>query len=323
MTVSEHIDLRQALALNDEGRAPKRVHLLPSGPQIRGRDGRQWRLTDPQAIVEAFEANNGPLPIDYQHDSMTPGKSGPKPAAGWIERLEADDKGIWGIVSWTPRAAEMIASREYRFLSPAIGFDQRTGEVTALAGAGLVHSPNFHLTALNAQQQETDMLKEIAFVLDLPDTADINDVLAAINALKQAATGLNAAGGDVVLAGHYHTVVAELNSANADLERARRHQREARAEALIEHAVRTGKVTPAVRADYLDLALNSYDRAAAIIGKLPVIVKSGADPDLERAEVELNSVLGGRAPSPSSAEADILRKVGLSEEDYRKAARAE
>lgn len=323
MTTHERLDLRQPIALNAEGKAPTRVHLLPAGPEVKGRDGRRWRLSDPHAIVAAFNASNGPLPIDYEHDSAKSGGAGPKPAAGWIEGLEVDDKGIWGLVSWTPRAAQMIAGREYRFLSPAITFDAKTKEVSALHSAGLVHKPNFDLTALNNQQQETDMLKSIAFVLGLPETADINEILAAINALKQAATAVNAANGDVVLAGHYHEVVAELNSVNANLERARRQQQEARAEALIDHAVRSGKVTPAVRADYLDLALNSYDRAAAIIEKLPVIVAVGVDPDLERATVELNSMLAGRKPSPGATELDILRNVGLSEDDYRKAAREE
>ena len=43
----------------------------------------------------------------------------------------------------------MIAAKEYRYISPSILFDPKTREIMRLQGAGLVHRPNLHLTALN------------------------------------------------------------------------------------------------------------------------------------------------------------------------------
>lgn len=58
----------QAVALNAEGdAAPEWVQLLPAGPSIMARDGRRWRMSNPQGVVAAFASNNADLPIDYEH----------------------------------------------------------------------------------------------------------------------------------------------------------------------------------------------------------------------------------------------------------------
>ncbi|MBU3031640.1 phage protease [Paracoccus marinaquae] len=91
----------------------------------------------------------------------------------------------------TGRAAEMIANREYRFLSPVLHYHPTTGQVLRLIGAGLVHRPNLALTALSEQEMTMpDPLEEpaptdlsrIAAALGLDEAADANSILTAINA---------------------------------------------------------------------------------------------------------------------------------------------
>lgn len=158
------------------GAAPDWVHILPAG-RIIGRDGRSFTLGDPAAVIAAFRAGSIDLPIDYEHQNNKEEARlrGPIPAAGWIKELEARDTGLWGRVEWTDRARKMIANKEYRYLSPVISYDPKTTEVVKITGAGLVHSPNLHLTALS--NQETSMVADATFlqrviaVLDLdPDT---------------------------------------------------------------------------------------------------------------------------------------------------------
>jgi len=43
--------------------APEWVHLFPNGKMV-GRDGRDFNLADPQAVVQAFEVGGIDLPID-------------------------------------------------------------------------------------------------------------------------------------------------------------------------------------------------------------------------------------------------------------------
>ena len=170
--------------------APDWVHLLPVGA-VNGRDGRRWRLDDPAQLI-ARSAKGGDLPIDYDHESEKPkSHGGPLPAAGWIKSLQTRTDGIWGKVEWTGRAAEMIANREYRFLSPVLHYHPTTGQVLRLIGAGLVHRPNLALTALSEQEMTmpdpledaaTADLSRIATALGLNETADGDTILTAINA---------------------------------------------------------------------------------------------------------------------------------------------
>ncbi len=135
------------------GRAPEWVHLLPPSGQIKGRDGRVFELVDPGALILAFQSHGADLPIDYEHQNDKPAAklNGPVPAAGWIKELKAENSGIWGRVDWTATASELIARKEYRYLSPAFFQNKATGQIVGLKGAGLVHDPNLYLTALASQ----------------------------------------------------------------------------------------------------------------------------------------------------------------------------
>jgi phage I-like protein len=135
------------------GQAPEWVQLFPHDGRITGRDGREWELVDPSGLVLAFQSGGIDLPVDYEHQNENPDAKarGPIPAAGWIKELRAEN-GVWGRVEWTATASEMIGRREYRFLSPSFLYHAETGQIVRLKGAGLVHNPNLHLTALASQE---------------------------------------------------------------------------------------------------------------------------------------------------------------------------
>lgn len=143
---------RELTPANTSGQAPEWVHLIPLGEMV-GRDGRVFKLTNPQALLDSFTHNGADLPVDYDHQNDKP-IAGPVPAAGWIKELCVKKDGIWGRVEWTATANEMIGRKEYRYLSPTFNY-LRERTVVRLKGAGLVHSPNLHLTALASE--ETDM----------------------------------------------------------------------------------------------------------------------------------------------------------------------
>lgn len=140
-------------ALPPGGAVPEWVHLLPAG-HIVARDGREFDLPDPAALILAFQDGGIDLPVDYEHQNDKPEAKlkGPVPAAGWIKELAHNESGLWGRVEWTPTAREMIARKEYRFLSPSF-FHNKAGQIMRLSGAGLVHSPALHLKALASQER--------------------------------------------------------------------------------------------------------------------------------------------------------------------------
>jgi phage I-like protein len=168
------------------------VHLIPAGT-FQGRDGRgPYKLVDPKSVIDSSrrQAGKRQIPIDYDHaiDLAAP-QGGAAPAAGWIKGLQSRSDGIWGLVSWTPRAAEQLAQREYRYLSPAF-IHASDGTVTTLLRASLTNNPNLdQLTALASMENTTmDAIAAICQALGLPETASTEEILARIRDLSAPAT---------------------------------------------------------------------------------------------------------------------------------------
>ncbi|MFZ7089845.1 phage protease [Primorskyibacter sp. 2E233] len=182
--------------------APDWVQLTPLGA-ITARDGRNFVVDDPDAILAAFAAGGIDLPIDYEHQNDNPKAklSGPVPAAGWIKELATRADGIWGRVEWTDRASAMIAAREYRFLSPTLIIEKNSGQVALIRGAALVHNPALHIKALAAQEDTmpdpttpktapdmTGLMARLAKLVGLDEDATEEDLFAA---LRQRLDGAN------------------------------------------------------------------------------------------------------------------------------------
>lgn len=180
------------------GSAPDWVHLFPAG-RMTGRDGRRFSLSDPQAVIAAFDQSGVDLPVDYEHqnDRKPQGVAGPIPAAGWIKELKSEESGLWGRVEWTAQARELIEAKAYRYLSPSFLFEPLSKAVTRLKGAGLVHNPNLHLHALACQEDsmadEPSFMQRVLKTLDLPVDAGADTMIEAIHELKTTASAAIAA----------------------------------------------------------------------------------------------------------------------------------
>lgn len=309
------------LALNAEGGAPEWVQLLPQGPLVVGRDGRQFTVYDPAAIVAATIATTGlPMVLDFLHATeLRPGDD--NPAAGWIEELAVRDGSIWGRVAWTKRAANAVADREYRFLSPVF-YHERTAEarILALVSAGLVHRPNLDLKALNHREPPRMDLAQLLAALGLPANTNEADALAAVRTLKaDHVTALNAAQNPpldrYVPASQHAETVRALNEANGRLATIDASARQTKAETLIDDAVKAGKVAPAARADFLTLALNSYDGTKKAIDAMPALVQGGESQTARAAEKAIGADQSAKLTPEQKA---ICARMGLSEEAYAK-----
>ena len=215
------------------------VHLLTPG-EIATRDGRRYRLSDPEGVIAAFRRAAVDLPVDFEHQTESRRPPDPAPAAGWITRLERRDDGLWGLVEWTAKAAAMIRAREYRYISPAFRYDPATLEVKALSSAGLVHHPAMRLTALASEGRDMDepetvedALTQIAQALGLEGGADFGAILDSLRDLRETARkGVPA------------DAVAELLR---DRTMQTAQMAESRATELVDAALRDGYLTPAMR----------------------------------------------------------------------------
>lgn len=193
------------------------VHLLPAGA-FAGRDGRgPYRLDAPSAVIAASREVTGRrlMPIDYDHQldfATTNGK--PAPAAGWIKALQAQTDGIWGLVEWTERAADHLARREYRYLSPVF-VHTPDGKVLHVLRAALTNNPNLdQLTALASMETNMDNLAELRKLLSLPVDADMAAILQKVNELLTARQAAAPDPAQFVPIGDFQRAVTEVNRLN-------------------------------------------------------------------------------------------------------------
>jgi len=284
---------------------PEWVELIPAGT-FSGRDGRGPYILDIEAVLAAFAKAGVDLPIDYEHQTLVAAdKAGPVPAAGWIVELQARDGALWGRVRWTEEAAQLIASRAYRYLSPVFRHD-KTGRVLALEGAGLTHYPNLDLTPV-AHSQGDDMtdLTPIAQALGVAgdDAASVEQLAAHAQRLK---TELDAARhapdpSQWVPMSQHKAVADELAALQAQIAAEK-------AEAAVTEAMRAGKIAPALKDWALAYASRDPEGFAAFAAVAPVIV--GTD----KAARPVASNAGNEALTDEDRY--VCAALGISEQDF-------
>lgn len=174
------------------------IHLMPVGhwEEFRGGGpgyGEPMDITAEHIAQMAanFAAYLNPVLFDYEHESCW----GNTRAAGWIVEVAAKEDGLWGRVEWTAKAQEEILGGEYRYCSPMWDFnyqDPKSGERVGarLHSTALTNTPFFEQgleQKLAAKEMVMDELKQIAAALGLAETATLEEILAAITKLKEAA----------------------------------------------------------------------------------------------------------------------------------------
>lgn len=195
----------------------KPVRVIPAG-RFRAADGSGRPATPPegwlldadgaQALIARARARSDKKLIDYEHQSMRASEVAPAPAAGWFSNLswrepgEAEPGGLYIEPEWTPRAAAMIADREYRYLSPLFSYDPESGRVLDLVSVALVNQAGLDgladLAALAATQRfypEEDQAmipKPLLAALAVAESATEAEALAALAALKSERDALKA-----------------------------------------------------------------------------------------------------------------------------------
>ena len=237
------------------GPAPEWITLLPAGPEIAGLDGRRWTNPDPARVVDAFRARGVDLVVDWEHGSETRSLAGERsPAAGWVQELELRDGAVWGRVVWTDRGRADVESGAYRYLSPSFDFSRATNEIVRLTSVGLVHAPN--LPALPALNREEPMeLKALCRALGLPETATMDEVLAAVHRQKtDLATAANRAEtpdiARFVPRADYDAALARAANAEKRLAETETERLKAEIEGLIDQGRQAGQISPATEGFY-------------------------------------------------------------------------
>lgn len=335
--------------LAENGEPPEWIMLVPAGDKIRARDGRTFSNAEPQAVVDAFNADSLDMPIDWNHaEEKKAPKGDPAPASGWVDKMEVRAGAIWGRVEWTPKGAESLRAKESRYISPAMALDKVTRVVKELSSAGLVNSPALDMPALahtesektGDAQEDTMKLKELLAMLGLPEDGTMEQAKAALDKLKAdpaaelvtMKTELETAKSDLV---SRETELANARNANPSLDkfvprsdydtvvaRSKKLESDNKAVELAAHqdavdteiasALKSGKITPATKDFYVSTCStkDGLEGFRKFVEAAPVI---GDVSDLDKKKIP-----GAGDKGATDVELVIASECGLSKEDYIK-----
>ena len=307
MTTSDagEVQAIHSATLSGDG-VPSRVLIAPWG-LVESTNG-SFVLDDESAqrAVEAFEAHGTDLPIDYEHQTLGgtyASPSGRAPAAGWIKRLVIEPGvGLLAEIEWTDDAKQMVAAKEYRYLSPVAIIRKTDRKLVAIHSAALTNKPaivgmkpiiNADRSLQELETLDDEPLAMLTAELNLPCDTSTQEVL----------------------------VAAGRRLANLQRETRQRHIDE-----RIREAMRTGKLVEAQRMWAEALVAREEDLFDLWLHSAPVLVQPGVTtaPALgdgfahrsrtraarARAEFRANPVLAG-ITSEEAFVADALREADV------------
>lgn len=191
MTSNDTNEVKPLHSASLSGKAiPRRVLLAPWG-QVESTNG-SFVLDDESArlAVEAFAEHATDLPIDYEHQTLGgtySSPSGQAPAAGWIKRLIAESGvGLLAEIEWTDQAKQMLAAKEYRYLSPVAIIRKCDRKLVAIHSAALTNKPAIvgmrpivNRSEVQWNEASEEPLTLLKSELDLPPDAAPQQVLVA------------------------------------------------------------------------------------------------------------------------------------------------
>ncbi|MHB1183389.1 MAG: phage protease [Desulfobulbia bacterium] len=327
------------------GVVPTEIQLVPAG-EFRARDGRPedvafWRCDAEAAarIIAKAEAAVGDFVIDYEHQTLLSEKNGqPAPAVGWFKKLEwREGDGLYAVdVRWTVKARAWIEANEYRYISPVLEYDKKTGVVLAVLMAAVTNYPALDghsdlavraaakFQSTTQEEDDVDRTQLIA-MLGLADDASDKQITEALTALKaKAATadqkdteiaGLKAAAGSPDPA--KFVPLATFESLKAEVAALKSTQTTTEVGALVKKGLDDGKLLPVQEAWAKELgdkdlaALKSYLEKTPAIAALKGSQSGGKGEDV------------GGGDGVSAAELAVCKNLGITAEEYTKANKAD
>lgn len=312
---------------------PELIALLPLG-HVKSRKG-DFLVDEEsfQLMCKGVEKHGVDVVIDYEHQTLTNEQA---PAAGWIKELVLSDGAICGRVEWTPKAAEYLRNREYRYLSPVVFVRESDRKAAVLMSAALTNMPAIDgmIPIVNSAKfeggyQSMDFMKQLAALLGLPETASEEEILEAIKAKigEVEAFKASAQAGEVVAnktvlsllqlkddastADVTAKIAALQNPANfvpvEQYNLVACKLREQESTGLVELALKDGKIAPAQKSWAEEYVKSDPDGFKAFLDK--------AVPVVPMAQIALSSKPAERAEAIPS---EIRNQLGISREDLEK-----
>lgn len=175
-----------SLAIHPANVPEKYFLIFPEG-QIKAKDGRPFEVPawvmqkdNGVALANALNVSSKDVVIDYEHQTILSKQNGQAaPAAGWLKAgsfVYVDGVGLCSNnYEFTAKAKEYINNGEYRFKSPVILYDEKTGVVNGLHSVAITNDP-----ALSILDELKPALLTATISINQPQEKIMNPLLALI-----------------------------------------------------------------------------------------------------------------------------------------------
>ncbi|MBV7262569.1 peptidase [Photobacterium sp. WH24] len=310
MSLKKYLSLCFEIPSFADGDLPQWLKLLPAG-EMTGHDGRRFVNAFPETVLQFFTADGRDIALDIEHATEIKGPAGePAPAQGWFNTLEIRNGEIWGKIDFNADGSKLISGKNYRYISPAFYHDAH-GNILGISSVGLTNKPNLDLPALNQEQTLMKLSAAIAAALSLnAETATDVEAVTAIEQLKNdKQLALNrAANPDLAKFVPKETHDLALNRAQT-AEQKLADIADAEINALVDGAIKAGKIAPANKDMYLATcrAEGGREQFEAFIKTAPVIAST---------ESRHEKKPGADGNKLTDGELAMCRSLGLTQEQY-------
>lgn len=272
------------------------------------------------SVMSAAADWGNEFPVDYDHAMLgflmvDPAESAK--AAGWFTPALRDGE-LWATnVSWTPRGAQKLQDREFRYISPAFNRSE-DGHVTELVNVALTNLPaTKHQNPLVAhrgeESKEPTMWKTLLALLSVAENATEDQAVAAVKTMlgreSELLSALDADTHDKALAtvAGLKAKAEAADKAVAELAKIQAEQVTAKRTALLDEAAKDGRLTPAKRAELLaaEGPLAWSRDVTALETCLSLLPKPAPEPREPKAPA---------SASLTSEEEEVAKQMGISPE---------
>jgi phage I-like protein len=319
--------------------APETIPILPLGHVVSSKgefdvDDESFRAMKAQIAQRGVD-----LVVDYEHQTL---KGVEAPAAGWVKELKAEDGYIKAVVDWTPRGAQYLENKEYRYISPVVTVSKQTGKAMGLHSLALTNTPAIekmnpiiNSDTFEGGQNNMDMQK-LAQLLGLgaDATADqIEEALESIMAENKSLKEGQQPPDDKVVANKAVCELLDLkagapvadvtakimelkggviNGVNVieELKALKQQNAENAADEAVTLALKGGKITPAQKEWAKSYALSDPKGFASFVEKAPQVVPMGS--------VKLDDDLALKHDALDDETMLVCKQLGISKEDAEK-----
>lgn len=318
---------------------PETITVLPLGHVVSSKGEFDVDEDSFRAMKAQIAQRGVDLVVDYEHQTL---KGVEAPAAGWVKELRLEGGSIVAAVEWTPRGAEYLKNKEYRYLSPVVNVRKTDSKAIGLHSLALTNTPAIeNMTPIvNSNDfiggQESMDMQKLAAMLGLDPDATEEQIMEALQAMAAENKSLKEGRQSVDETAVANKAVCELLGLKAgaptedvtakimelkggtidgvnvleELRALKQQTAQRDAEEAVALALKAGKITPAQKDWARSYALADPKGFGAFVEKAPQVVPMG------EIALEDSKVLKSGAPDETSAL--ICKQLGVSQEDLER-----